>query len=411
MKSKINRFPPPRADFPIFKRHPNLVYLDSSATSLKPHPVLKALVNYYADHTSNIHRGLYPGAQKTDRKYELARHKIAKFLNVSPEEIVFTRNATESANLVAYSWALNQLKSPDEIITTVMEHHANLVTWQQVAQKTGARLKFTDITPGGLLDLNQFKSALNSHTKLVAFTHVSNVLGTINPVQKMIKLVRQSSPQAKVLIDGAQAVPHMPVNLRDLDCDFYIFSGHKMTAPTGIGILFGKKSLLTQMPPFMVGGDMIKTVTLKTTTFADPPTKFEAGTPHIAGVLGLGAAVDYLSEIGMEKIRQHEKQLVAYAIPQLAQIQDLTLYGPTDPEVRGGVLSFSLKGIHPHDLGQLLGEKNIAIRAGHHCAMPLHEKLGVPATARASLYLYNDTKDIDALIKGIKSARKTFNKK
>lgn len=397
-----------KSDFPIFAHQPRLVYLDSAATSLKPQTVIDSTLGYYTRHTANIHRGLYKNAVLTDKLYEASREKVAQFIGAASDEIIFTRNATESSNLVAYTWGLNSLGPKDEIVTTVMEHHAIFVTWQQIATKTGAKITYVDITDDGRLDINKFKSALTPRTKFVAFTHVSNVLGTINPVGELVALVKKYAPQALVLIDGAQAIPHLPVNISSLGCDFYVFSGHKMLSPTGIGVLWGKRQILKSLPPFMFGGDMIKKVTLTESLFADPPTRFEAGTPHIAGVIGLAAAIDYISYIGIDKIKAHEDRLTAYALTQLSQIPDLTLYGPTNPKAKTGVISFNLTGIHPHDLSQSLSEANIAVRAGHHCAMPLHTRLGVPATVRASLYLYNDESDIDKLIKGLKIARKLF---
>lgn len=404
-----------RQDFPILKRKINgkpLVYLDSAATSLKPTPVVRAMVDYYTQYTANIHRGIHTLAVEATEKYEEARKKIAHFIGASSEkEIIFTRGTTEAINLVAYAWGRSNIEKGDEIILTVMEHHSNLVPWQQLAIENGAVLKYLDIDDQGKLPkISEIRSQISDKTKLVAITHVSNVLGTINPLKEICREIKSLQPTAKplILVDGAQAAPHMKVNVADLGCDFYAFSGHKMLGPTGIGILWGKKEILETLPSFQFGGDMIKEVYLERTVLADLPYKFEAGTPDIAGVIGLGAAVDYLEKVGLDKIREHEKELVAYSLSQMRKIPGVSIYGPMDANQRGGVISFNVKGIHPHDLAQILDEEGIAIRSGHHCAMPLHTRLAISASARASFYLYNNQEEIDKLIEGIKKAKQIF---
>lgn len=391
-----------KKEFPIFKNS-NLVYLDSAATSQKPQIVLDAINGYYQNYNSNVRRGLYPIAQEATRKVESIRNQVAQFINAKDSsEIIFVRNTTEAINLVMNSWAYSNVGCEDVVCTTVMEHHSNFVPWQQLAKIKGAKFEVIDID-------DNFQSNLKiKKAKLLAITHVSNVLGTINSIREIIKTVRKINPQIKILVDGAQAVPHMKIDVQDLDCDFYCFSGHKMMASTGIGVLYGKKQLLSEMQPFLFGGEMIKEVTVEETTFADVPFKFEAGTPDIAGIISLGAAIKYLEEIGMNEIKNHESGIMNYALEQMNKIKELTIYGPTDIKKRGGIISFTIDGVHPHDIAQILGDMNICIRAGHHCAQPLHVRLGVSATARASFYIYNTNEDIDKFIEGLRKVKKIF---
>jgi cysteine desulfurase/selenocysteine lyase len=399
-----------RSDFPILDREVHLgvklVYLDSTATSQKPKAVIEAMDRYYENTNANIHRGVHTLAEEATADFESARQRIASFINArSPKEIIYTRNATESINLVAYSWGRTNLKSGDVIILTEMEHHSNLVPWQMVAAEKGVRLEFIPVTPDGLLDLAEYSRLLELNPRLVAFTQMSNVLGTIPPTKEMIRQAHAAG--ALVLIDGAQSVPHFPVDVRDLDADFLAFSGHKMCGPTGIGILYGKQALLEAMPPFMGGGDMIRKVYLRTFTPNDLPHKFEAGTPAIAEAIGLGAAVDYLNQVGMKAIAEHEHEVTQYALERLSEVSGLTLLGP-DGDQRGGVASFTLKGIHPHDVAQILDTLGVAVRAGHHCAMPLHDKFQIPASTRASFYLYTAVEEVDILVQGLEKVKKIF---
>jgi|DewCreStandDraft_5_1066085.scaffolds.fasta_scaffold00215_12 cysteine desulfurase/selenocysteine lyase len=399
-----------REDFPILKRlvhGKRLVYLDSAATSQKPAVVIEALREFYRTYNANIHRGVYLLSEEATAAYEEARRKVARFINArSPREVVFTRNTTEAINLVAYSWGRHTLKPGDRIVLTIMEHHSNLVPWQLLAEETGARLEFVGITPEGLLDLDQLDRALEHPVKLVAVVHTANALGTINPVREIAR--RAHAVGALCLVDGAQSVPHMPVDVQAIGCDFLAFSGHKMLGPTGIGVLWGRLELLESMPPFIAGGGMIRRVTLAKTTFADVPERFEGGTPAIAQAIGLGVAVDYLSSLGMEAVRQHEQELTAYALERLATVEGLRIFGPLDAAQRGGVLSFYLADIHPHDVASILDQQGIAVRAGHHCCQPLMDFLGVPATARASFYVYNSREDVDALVEGLHIAKQVF---
>lgn len=401
---------PYRADFPILKRevHPGvpLIYLDSAATSQKPEQVIQAMDEYYRRSNANIHRGIHVLAEEATALYEDARIRLAKFIGAEkPCEVVFTRNTTESINLVAYSWGRTNLKEGDLVILTEMEHHSNLVPWQILAAEKNVRLEFIPIQGDGSLDLDVYQSLLRQNPKLVAFTHMSNVLGTINPVKEMTRKAHQAG--ATVLVDGAQSVPHFAVDVKDLDIDFYAFSAHKMLGPTGIGGLYGKESLLKEMPPFMGGGDMIRKVFLRSYTPNDLPQKFEAGTPAIAEGIGFGAAIDYLTQVGMKAVADHEREITGYALQKLAEIPEVNIVGP-DLEHRGGVISFSVKDIHPHDVSQILDGEGIAVRAGHHCAMPLHERLCLPATTRASFYLYNTFEEVDALAVGIKKCIHIF---
>ena len=399
-----------RRDFPLLQRSVDgkpLVYLDSAATSQKPRVVLEALQRYYEEYNANVHRGLYRIAERATLAYEEARAKVAAFIGAPPEELIFTRGTTEAINLVAYSYGDAFVRPGDEILVTEMEHHSNLVPWQLLAQRRGARLRFVRVRPeDGTLDLDTLDRCLTERTRVVAVTHQSNVVGTINPVRDIAE--RAHAVGAVVLVDGAQSVPHMPVRVQDLGCDFLAFSGHKMCGPTGIGALWGRRELLEAMPPFHGGGEMIERVELETSTYKDPPHRFEAGTPNIADAIALGVAVDYLQAVGMDAVRAHEKALVRYALAQLAEVKGLRLYGPRDPELRGGAVAFSLAGVHPHDVAQVLDGEGVCVRAGHHCAQPLHRALGVAATARASVYLYNTPEDIDALVRGLERVRAFF---
>ncbi len=399
-----------RSDFPILSRQVHgkpLVYLDSTASSQKPNAVLDAMSHYYRNYNANVHRGVYEISEDATAAMEKARVKVARFLNVrQSKQIIFTRNTSESINLVAYSWGNANIHAGDLIILTEMEHHSNLVPWQLLAQRTGARLEFIPVTDKGLLRLDIYEELLQQKPKLVAFTHMSNVLGTITPAQQMIAQAHAAG--AIVLLDAAQSVPHLPVDVQALDVDFLCFSAHKMLGPTGIGVLYGKRDLLEAMPPFMGGGDMIRTVDLRESTWNDLPWKFEAGTPAIAEAIGLGAAVDYLNAIGMENVLQHEREMTEYALEQLQTVPELTLYGP-DASQRGGVASFTLGDIHPHDLASILDQEvGVAIRAGNHCAQPLHKKYGIAATARASFYVYTNKLDIDMLVQGLNKAKQIF---
>ncbi|MDK2981047.1 MAG: cysteine desulfurase / selenocysteine lyase [Chloroflexota bacterium] len=398
------------AQFPILERvvheQKRLVYLDSAATAQKPLAVIERMDAFYRESNANIHRGIHALAEEATAQYEAARASIAAFVGVADaRQIVFTRNTTESINLVAYTWARKFLNKGDRILLTQMEHHSNLVPWYLLAQEKELAIDFVDVTEEGKLDLAQYRSQLEKNPKLVAFTHMSNMLGTINPAKAMIAEAHAAG--AIVVIDGAQAVPHFAVDISDLDADFYAFSGHKMCGPTGIGVLYGKLDLLNAMPPFLGGGDMIKKVTFDGFTANDVPYKFEAGTPAIAESIGLGAAVEYLQSVGMDAIFDHEKELTQYAFEVLADVKGLRIIGPGADE-RGGVVSFTLEGIHPHDVAQILDSEGIAVRAGHHCAMPLHQRFDIPATTRASLYLYNTKADLDALRQGLDKVIEIF---
>jgi cysteine desulfurase/selenocysteine lyase len=399
-----------RSDFPILQRdvYPGvpLVFLDSAASSQRPDAVLKAMDVYYRHHHANVHRGIYRLSEEASNDYEDARERIARFVNApSPEQVIFVRNATEGFNLVAYSWARHNLSEGDEILLTEMEHHANLVPWQLVAQERGIILRFVPFLEDGTLDLSVLPELLTKKTKLFSFTAVSNVLGTVNPVRSLVDAAH--SVGALAMVDAAQAVPHMPVDVQAWDCDFMAFSGHKMCGPTGIGILYGKRELLEAMPPFMGGGDMILRVRLEESTWNELPWKFEAGTPAIAEVVGLGAAVDYLSGIGMDDIHAYEQYITGYALEALSDVPGLTILGPSAAQ-KGGLAAFTLSGIHPHDIAELLDKRGIAVRAGHHCAMPLHHKLGINASTRASFYLYTTRDEVDQLVEGLHSVREVF---
>ena len=399
-----------RADFPILDQqvhgHP-LVYLDSAATSQKPRVVIETIDAYYRRDNANVHRGIYQLSERATAAYEGARAKVAKLIGVpDAREIIWTRNATEAINLVAYSWGRRNIARGDVIVLTEMEHHANLVPWQILAQEKDADLEFIPITDDGVLRQDVYDVLLRLKPKLVAFTQVSNTLGTINPVADMTRRAHEAG--ALVLVDGAQAVPHLPVNVAEIDCDFYVFSGHKALAPTGSGVLWGRRELLESMPPFMGGGDMIREVHLRRSEWNEIPWKFEAGTPDISAQIGLGAAADYLLGIGMDRVRLHEQELAAYALDMLPrEVPGIELYGPA-AELRGGVVPFNLPGIHPHDVAQVLDRFGVAVRAGHHCTMPLHERLDLGATARASFGVYTTKGDIDALAVGLREVQKLF---
>jgi cysteine desulfurase/selenocysteine lyase len=398
-----------RRDFPILQRtvhgHP-LAYLDNAATSQKPLAVLEAMDDYYRRTNANVHRGVHTLSEEATTLYEGARGRVARFVNASSsKEIVFTRNATEAINLVAYSWGLENLKPGDEVLITQMEHHANIVPWQLICQRTGANLRYVPIGVDGALRLDLLDELLTERTRLFAFVAMSNVLGTINPVVELV--ARAHTVGALALVDGAQSVPHLPVDVQALGCDFLVFSGHKMCGPTGIGVLVGRRVLLEAMPPFMGGGDMIREVRLEGSTWNTLPWKFEAGTPAIAEAIGLGAAVDYLSGLGMEWVRQREHELVAYAMAQLGRVEGLRILGPGADE-RGGAVAFALDEIHPHDISAILDAEGIAIRAGHHCAQPIHDFYGLSATARASFYFYNTFEEIDRLISALEKVQTMF---
>ena len=399
-----------RNDFPILKRevHPGvpLIYLDSAATSQKPSFVLDAMDSYYRNQNANIHRGVHTLAEEATSAYKSARKKIAGFIHARKSaEIIFTRNTTESINLVARTWVNSNLKKGDLLILTEMEHHSNLVPWHMLASEKGLRLEFIPVTDDGLLNISEYERLLQEDPKFVAFTHMSNVLGTINPAKEMIAKAHNAG--ARVLLDAAQSVPHLPVDVQDLDVDFLAFSAHKMAGPTGIGALYGKQALLEDMPPFMGGGDMIKQVKLRSFTPNEIPYKFEAGTPAIAEGIGFGAAVDYLTKIGMDSIQQHEQEIISYTLDRLAEIPQLQVLGPKASQ-KGGVAAFVMDGIHPHDVAQILDQSGIAIRAGHHCAMPLHEQFHLPASSRSSFYLYNTMDEVDKLVEGIWKVKKLF---
>jgi len=403
-------------DFPILDRTirdgKRLVYLDSGATSQKPNVVIDAESDFYRLHNAAVHRGAHQLAEEATDAYEGAREIVATFLNASVDEIIFTKSATESLNLISYAMGNAapgnrfHLQAGDSIVVTEMEHHANLIPWQQLAARTGATLKWFSVTDEGRLDLSQINSVIDAKTKVVALTHQSNVLGTINPLDAITK--RAHEVGAVVVLDACQSVPHMKTDVKALDVDFLAFSGHKAVGPTGVGIFWGRAELLADLPPFLTGGSMIENVTMESATWAQAPRKFEAGVPNMAQAVGLGAALTYLTGIGMEKIHQHEIALTKYLLEGLSAISDLRIIGPKTTELRGGVVSFTLGDIHPHDLGQYLDSQGIAVRTGHHCAWPLTRKLGVPATTRASVYLYNTTDDLDALIVGVQGAQKYF---
>lgn len=399
-----------RKDFPVLSRKVHgkpLVYLDNAATTQKPASVIEAEKRYYEQTNSNIHRGIHTLSEEATSQYEGARLKVANFIGASAAEcVIFTRNATEAINLVAYSWARKNLKEGDEILLTAVEHHSNLIPWQMTAEATGAKLQFIPLTEDGQLDLSQIDKLLTKRTKLVAMTAMSNVLGTIMPVRELAK--KAHTVGAKVLVDGAQSVPHLATGVGDMQCDFLVFSAHKMLGPTGVGVLWGRPELLHDMEPFMGGGDMILEVWRDHARWNELPWKFEAGTPNIGGVIAFGAAIDYLERVGMEAVRQHEKALTAYALKQLAGDPQIHIFGPNDVEKRGGVISFNFGTVHPHDIGTLLDQEGIAIRAGHHCCQPFMRDQGILGTARASFYIYNTSQEVDLLVKALRKAATLF---
>lgn len=428
-----------RKQFPILNRKVNgktLVYFDNAATSQKPLPVLAAMQNYYLQKNANIHRGIHQLSVEATQAYEQSRKKIAEFVGVDDSsEIIFTKNATEAINLVAYSWGRINIGKGDEIVLTIAEHHSNFVPWQQLALENGAVLKVVPVDEKGELEIKAFENAITKKTKLVTFCHVSNVLGTINPVRELITMIRGLTPKVSILVDGAQAVPHMKVDIDSLGCDFYVFTGHKMMGPTGIGVLWGGRQLLEVMPPFLFGGDMISKVTLGKTTWNQLPWKFEAGTPNIEAAIGLGAACDFLEKIGMDNVRKHEMELTDYALKKLSELVGVTVYGPTYSQKRGGVISFNMVSslshladrtvnnfyssseakrnrevtfIHPHDVASIFDEQGIAIRSGHHCAQPLMDFYGVDSMCRASFNIYNTKEEIDRMMVAVKKVKETF---
>jgi cysteine desulfurase/selenocysteine lyase len=399
-----------RADFPILGREVHgkpLVYLDNAATSQKPRQVIQALVDYYEQYNANIHRGNHALAEEATQRYETTRGKVARFIRADgPDTILFTRNTTESINLVAYTWGRRHIETGDEIVLTEMEHHSNLVPWQILAQEKGARLRFAEIREDGTLDLDEIERLIGPRTKLVAMVHMSNVLGTINPVAQVAEMAHAQG--ALMLVDGAQSVPHMPVDVSQLGCDFLAFSSHKMLGPTGVGVLWGRRELLDSMPPFLGGGEMISEVSRDVSSYNVLPWKYEAGTPNIADVVAYGAAIDYLEGVGMEAVREHERQLAGCALDRLASQPDVTIYGPRDAAARGAVVAFNLGQLHPHDVGAVVDYEGVAIRAGHHCCQVLAKKLDLAATARASFYLYNTEAEVDALVNALDRAREVF---
>ena len=410
-----------RADFPILDRNVGgdvttpgesesdtepLVYLDNAATSQTPTQVVDTIVEYYYGYNANVHRGIHQLSQEASVAYEHAHDRVAEFINAAGrEEIIFTKNTTEAMNLVAYAWGLAELGEGDSVVTTQMEHHASLVTWQQICKRTGAEIRFIEVDENGRLDMEHAAELIDDSTKMVSLVHVSNTLGTINPVTEITELAHEVG--AYSFVDGAQAVPTRPVDVQAIDADFYAFSGHKMLGPTGIGVLYGKQEILESMQPYLYGGDMIRKVTYEESTWEDLPWKFEAGTPIIAQGIALHAAIDYLDEIGMENVQAHEELLAAYAYDQLSEFDDIEIYGPPGDD-RGGLVAFNLDSVHAHDLSSILNDHAVAIRAGDHCTQPLHDTLGAAASARASFYIYNTREEVDALVDAVESARQLF---
>jgi cysteine desulfurase / selenocysteine lyase len=401
-----------RQDFPILKRKINgnktLVYLDNAATTQKPMSVINAICKYYMNYNSNIHRAVHQLAEEATLEYEKTREKVARFINArSTDEIIFTRNATEAINLVSYSWARTNIRKDDKVVLTEIEHHSNIVPWQILSLEKGSVLEYVGIDDNGYLSMEDYKRHLQSNkVKLISVSHMSNVLGTIVPVNEIIKMAHDQS--VPVLVDGAQSVPHMPVDVQDMDCDFMAFSAHKMLGPTGVGVLYVKREILNEMPPFIGGGDMIKEVHKNETKYNDLPYKFEGGTPNIADVIGFGAAIDYLNKIGMDKVREHEMDVTNYAIEAIAGVKGVSIYGPPNANHRGGVVSFNIGDIHPHDLATIMNDHGIAIRSGHHCAQVLMERLDVAATSRTSFYIYNTKEEVDTFINALDQARRLF---
>jgi len=400
-----------RKDFPIFSRKINgkpIVYLDSTATSLKPTQVIEAVNDYYTKFTANVFRGIYTLSEEATAAYEHAREVVAAFIHAKPEEVVFTKNTDESLSLLSYAYLPYHVKKGDSMVTTILEHHANFVPWQQYAIKNGCEFRIWQVGTDGELNLKDLETLITKNTKICAITAASNVMGTILDIRKIVKTVKKLNKECFVIVDAAQAVPHFSVDVMSWGADAVAFSGHKMLGPSGIGVLWAKKKTLDAMPPFLYGGDMIREVHEKETVFNDVPHKFEAGTPYIEGAIGLGAAVSYLLKLGMKNIRKHEMDMTAYALGKLKKIPGVTIFGLSDAKKRGGVIAFHIKGVHPHDIAQLLNEDNICIRVGYHCAMPLHEHLGIGATCRASFYIYTTKKDIDALVVGIQKVIRIF---
>jgi len=391
-----------REEFPIFHERKGLVFLDSASTTQKPQCVIDSVSTFYSNYNANIHRALYEIGEKATNEFESVRSKVKKFLNVpDSHEVIFTRSSTESINLVAYSWGISNLNKDNGVLVTEMEHHSNLVPWQMISEKTSSPLEYISLQKNGVLDLSSIEDDLNDKG-ILAIVHQSNVFGTINPISKIVELAK--SKGVLTLIDGAQAAPHFPVDISKIDCDFYVYSGHKMVGPTGVGVLIGRKSILDKMDPFLGGGEMINNVTMEKSTWNEIPWKFEAGTPNIAQVIGLGRAIEFIDDIGLNDIRAHENKLLDYSIEELSKIDGINLYG--NPSERGAVIPFNIKGIHPHDLAKFLDTDKICIRAGHHCAQPIMKVLEISASARASLYIYNNEKDIDELVKSIKKTAK-----
>jgi cysteine desulfurase/selenocysteine lyase len=399
-----------RKDFPILEREvygKPLVYLDNAATSQKPRQVIDALVQYYENYNANIHRAVHCLGEEATAAYEEAREKVAKFINApSPETVIFTRNTTEAINLVAYTWGRANVREGDEILLTQMEHHSNLIPWQRLAAEKGATIRYIELTDQQTLKLDGLENLFEARTRIMAMPHVSNSMGTINPVERIAADARRNGTM--FLIDGAQGAPHLPVDVQAIGCDFYAFSSHKMLGPTGIGVLYARKELLEEMEPFLGGGEMIRRVDFEGATWNDLPWKFEAGTPNIADAIAFGAAIDYLNDVGMDNVRQHEIEITEYALNRLGQFDDITLYGPLDPHERGGVVSFNFGDLHPHDIGTVLDRHGVAIRAGHHCTQPLMRTLGVSGTARASFYIYNTLEEVDVLVEALEAAREFF---
>lgn len=406
-----------KKDFPILRREVNghlLIYLDSGATSQKPNVVLGAERDYYEKHNANVHRGAHTLGDEATQIYQEAREKVAKFIDggtlrqAQGGEVIFVRNTTEAINLVAYAWGLDNLKAGDVVVTTLMEHHANMVPWQEVGRRTGARVEVVGITGDGQIDMDDYRQKLKLKPKMVCFAHVSNALGTVNPVKEMTRLAHKAG--AIVLVDGAQAVPHMRVDVNEIGCDFYAFSGHKMLGPMGIGVLWGKKEILEKMSPFLSGGGMISEVSTSRSTWAEVPEKFEAGTPNVAGAVGLASAIEYLEKLGLENVREHDKEVVSYSLKVLSKLQRVRVWGPKDPRIRSGSVSFEYVGVHAHDVATILDSEGVAVRSGHHCTMPLHNHLGIAASIRASFNVYTTKEDIDALVKALFKVKEVFGK-
>ena len=400
-----------RADFPILQREfgdQQLVYLDNAATTQTPDQVIDTIANYYRETNANVHRGLHQLSQEASIAYEQAHDRVAEFIGASGgrEEVIFTKNTTESMNTVAYAWGLNELGPGDEVVLSEMEHHASLVTWQQIAKRTGAEVKYISIDDDGRLDMDHARELIGPDTAMVSVVHVSNVLGVINPIEELAELAHDND--AYIFADGAQAVPNRPVDVEELDVDFYAFSGHKLCGPTGIGVLYGKKHILEEMEPYLYGGDMITKVTFEDSTWNELPWKYEAGTPVIAQGIALAEAVEYLEDIGMEKVERHENELAQYTLERFNEFDDIETFGPPAGEHRGGLVSFNVEGVHAHDLSEILNDYAVAVRAGDHCTQPLHDKLGVAATARASFYIYNTKSEIDTMVEALDDARQLF---